>query len=427
MSAEQLRLFDIEDEAPANFAGRNRLTTTFKGKLIEPVHRWFRLTPSFSPQLVRDIFDKYEVNKTVRVLDPYCGTGTVPLEAQRRGNQAVAVEINPGLHFTAQVKTACYLPELVEADLGQFLFLWKQALEGIGEPAFYLTTHPELIPGIAYPERWWATGTLAQLSVARFILSETQLYHYPDLVRFTVGSIVIEVSAAKHNHPSMSFAEGAAIEKDAVIAFQRKCVQIIDDIRIERSIHSQASIYRGNTKELTKVLSGEAPFDLVVTSPPYPNRFSYARETRPLLFFLDLVENATQVGTIETEALGGTWGRATWNLQKEILPANPFLEKLLKPFTDGIKNANPILKHYIIRYFNDLWEHARQIDRVTSPKAQMAWVVGNTMMVENEVATAEHLVAIFRELGWQQTEIIQMRKRHSKRGLYESIVFLSRN
>lgn len=428
MSLTQLKLFDITIDEQKLFEQRSRVATTFKGSLAEPVHRWFRLTPSFSPVLVRDIFDTLELRPSQRVLDPYSGTGTVPLEACRRGNVAVSVEINPGLHFVSQVKTSVYEPRLVEADLMRFLELWQQALLEIKEPAAYLLARPDLVPNIAYPERWWAIGTLAQLAAARLVLQQSQLYHYPHLVQFAIGSIVMEVSAARHNHPSVSFAAGPAIEKDALKAYVDKCGQIIPDLVDEAMLLKAGSVevYYGNTKNAATLLAKEERFDVVVTSPPYPNRYSYARETRPFLFFLDLVATAAEVGIIETEALGGTWGRATWLLKKEIVPANPVLEKLLQPFIDGIKDSNPVLKHYVVRYFNDIWTHIEQLSQVMRPNARMVWVVGNALMLDNPVTTVENLVVIFSQFGWQADSIVDMRKRHSKRGLRESIIFLTK-
>ena len=41
---------------------------TFLGGQNESVHRWFRLTPSYSPRLVRFFLEKFEVNKTVNLV-----------------------------------------------------------------------------------------------------------------------------------------------------------------------------------------------------------------------------------------------------------------------------------------------------------------------------------------------------------------------
>ena len=47
----QQTLFDV---APS-FVNRSTKAVTFQGKLDLPIHRWYRLTPSFSPRLAADI------------------------------------------------------------------------------------------------------------------------------------------------------------------------------------------------------------------------------------------------------------------------------------------------------------------------------------------------------------------------------------
>jgi hypothetical protein len=51
--ARQLPLFTDTSIA---FRGRSVKSVTFKGNFDYPIHRWFRLTPSFSPELVIDIY-----------------------------------------------------------------------------------------------------------------------------------------------------------------------------------------------------------------------------------------------------------------------------------------------------------------------------------------------------------------------------------
>ena len=106
----QLTLF--EDEPI--FTNRGVKAVTFQGKLGLPIHRWYRLTPSFSPQLALDIADYFQLGPGDRVLDPFSGVGTVPLCMKYRGIPACSIELNPYLHFVSTVKTRSYrdLPAL---------------------------------------------------------------------------------------------------------------------------------------------------------------------------------------------------------------------------------------------------------------------------------------------------------------------------
>src|SRR5580698_5240577 len=89
----QPSLFDSEP----TFTNRTTKSVTFQGKLGLPIHRWYRLTPSFSPRLAHDIADHFKLTKSDFVLDPFSGVGTVPLCMKYRGIPACSVEINPYL------------------------------------------------------------------------------------------------------------------------------------------------------------------------------------------------------------------------------------------------------------------------------------------------------------------------------------------
>ena len=133
-------------------------------------------------------------------------------------------------------------------------------------------------------------------------------------------SILVLVSNAKHNHVSLTFADKPlpTVEVDSILEQQFR--NMLFDLRSVADLPtSDVTIFKGNSKELSKILPPEDQrISAVITSPPYPNRFSYARETRPHLFFLDFIESAKAVGQLETEAIGGTWGKATSVLSRGV-------------------------------------------------------------------------------------------------------------
>src|SRR5579883_1959590 len=69
------------------------------------VHEWYRFVLAFPPHLVRDYLERFDANDRQRVLDPFCGTGTVLVECKKQGIPSVGVEANPMAHFASQVKT----------------------------------------------------------------------------------------------------------------------------------------------------------------------------------------------------------------------------------------------------------------------------------------------------------------------------------
>ncbi len=419
------------DDGPT-FTNRTTKSVTFQGKLDLPIHRWYRLTPSFSPKLANDIADHFALTSDDFVLDPFSGVGTVPLCMKYRNIRACSVELNPYLHFVGTVKTRDYTAiGSVEAYLSEFVARFRAALEDVPfntKPQEYLRENAASIPPINHPNRWWSPGNLAQLVCLRKLMKSCDVQGLQnDLLRMAVLGILVPVSNAKHNHVSLTFAKNALPTMDIAAILERQAQNIVEDLRAVADLtRSQVTIFQGNSKELSKVLRSTPKVAAVITSPPYPNRFSYARETRPHLFFFDFIKSARAVGQLETDAIGGTWGKATSVLAHGIAPKNNLVKRLLDPYLHGIHSNGNLMANYVVKYFNNMYDHAEQVANVCAPRARLAYVIGNSKFYDHPLPSDEILAAIFDHFGFRLEVIERMRKRQSKSGLYEAVVFMRR-
>lgn len=242
------------------------------------------------------------------------------------------------------------------------------------KPTTYLKQHATDIPRINFPQRWWSPGNLAQLVCLRNLVTSFQAdTPRQDLLKMAVLSILVPVSNAKHNHVSLTFAKKPLLTVDVAEVLEGQLRNMVADLKAVSDLPAaNVTIYRGNSKELTKVLPPTPKFSAVITSPPYPNRFSYARETRPHLFFFDFIKSARAVGQLETDAIGGTWGKATSVLAHGIAPKNKLIKSLLDPYLHGIHPNGNLMANYIVKYFNNMHDHAAQIAEVCKKQARLA-------------------------------------------------------
>ena len=425
----QLGLFDDEP----SFTNRKVKAVTFQGKLGLPIHRWYRLTPSFSPELALDIAEHFRLGGEDLVFDPFSGVATVPLCMKYRGISACSIEINPYLFFAGRVKTRTYLDhDAIGACVHDFLARLQVAFRKLpGEDGAdkYLLEHAVFIPKINFPERWWSSGNLMQLvCVRQVLLSYEAEPHHLDLLKMGVLSVLVPVSNAKHNHVSLSFADKPAEMLDVLTVLKKKYQDIVEDLRSVAPMPcSEVIVYQGNSKEAASVLPEDMKATAVITSPPYPNRFSYARETRPHLFFFDFIKDARAVGDLEIHAIGGTWGKATSVLSEGIFPANSLVESVLAPYTKNIHDEGYLMANYVIKYFNDIYQHASEIAKVCRQRCRLAYVIGNSKFYGHPLPSDEILASIFGHFGFRLDRIDRMRRRQSKTGLYEAVVFMKRD
>src|SRR5829696_2889272 len=63
-----------------------------------PVHRWFRYREGFSPGLIPAL------GLGRRILDPFCGSGSIMIGAAQQGRRSTGIDVNPLAAFVARTK-----------------------------------------------------------------------------------------------------------------------------------------------------------------------------------------------------------------------------------------------------------------------------------------------------------------------------------
>jgi hypothetical protein len=162
-------------------------------------------------------------------------------------------------------------------------------------------------------------------------------------------------------------------------------------------------------------------YDVVITSPPYPNRISYVREVRPFLYWLGFLTDSRAAGELDWKAIGGTWGIATSRLLSIELN-DPLLYTLLPdlhPILQAIDQHSALLSRYVLRYFQDMRVHFENLSRRLRPNAQIHYIVGNAKFYEVVVPVETLLAHLMRAAGFETIKIEPLRKRNSKRELVE--------
>ena len=88
----------------------------------------------------------------------------------------------------------------------------------------------------------------------------------------------------------------------------------------------------------------------------------------------------------------------------------------------GIADTEPLLGSYVHRYFEDMVLHARGLFEVVQPGGKVQYVVGNSKFYDVMLPAQEIFAAIFEDAGFTNAVVTTVRKRTSKRELYEYLV-----
>jgi hypothetical protein len=390
-----------------------RADYTFKFNKTLGRHGWLRLTPAYSVKLVKDLIasDSAELN----ILDPFSGTATTGLVAAEHGNFARTFDINPFLIWLGNLKCRTY----TVAELSKIKKGVSAALDRV-EPSIK-DTH--WTPPIFNIERWWSPHTLTTLAALRAQLArefgEAKESESGGLAWIAFSRLIIETSAAAFNHQSMSF-------HDDVQHYEIEHVLELYRTISEHVIKSAGTAISGNARVMEMDAREIKPFGIkfsrVFTSPPYPNRMSYIRELRPYMYWTRFLEEAKEAGELDWKAIGGTWGIASsrlndWKAKHEGLPKTVF------SVHDAICNAESkngrLLGTYVLKYFHDMHMHLDSLREILEPGAQLHYIVGNSTFFGNHVDTAALLEESMRVLGYKNIKSTVIRKRNSKKELFE--------
>ncbi|RLC89761.1 MAG: DNA methyltransferase, partial [Chloroflexi bacterium] len=83
-----------------------------------------------------------------------------------------------------------------------------------------------------------------------------------------------------------------------------------------------------------------------------------------------------------------------------------------------------LMQNYVTKYFNDIEEHIESLNRFLRPGTRLAYIIGNSKFYGITLPSDEVLADIFEAHGVRIISIERMRRRNSKSGLYEAIVFM---
>ena len=411
--------------SPANGHGRCDYLT-FRGNVALGRHGWLRLTPAYSLHLVRKLLSQSGPSEIV--LEPFSGTGTTPLACASLGTRCDAVDINPFLVWLGNLKLTRFEDGTARAV--------KSAAARIAEAA--RDPHPtSWRPALHQIEKWWDGPTLHALAAIYDGIRNPRRERAPrisDLLTIAFCRVMIQTANVSFGHQSMSFKRkgdnGRLIveppdDAGARVAatFLAAADEVADSLQVEPPT-AECRVVLGDSRDLCAALSiGRRRYTAVITSPPYPNRMSYIRELRPYMYWLGYLSDGRAAGELDWNAIGGTWGCAT-SLLNTWAPNGhggipfPQFERIIR----SISASHALLGRYVHKYFEDIKGHILSLRKVLAPGAHCHYIVGNSKFYDTMLPVEGIYAALFEDAGFVDVRVETIRKRTSKKELFEFVV-----
>jgi DNA modification methylase len=272
-----------------------RQLVSFQANKKMPFYRWLKYKEAFSYDLVKYILDKFRPDKPKpMLLDPFAGIGTALTSATKNGWYAVGIELLP---VGIEAMKARLLADTI--DISKFEYYIRRLDSLLLDPA---PANNYKFPHIYITKNAFPANTESALSAYAKFLEAIPEEDIRFIFRFACLSILEEISYTRKDGQYLrwdyrsgkstrsKFSKGKLSEFRPVIL--RKIESILNDIRALRNggtfSHNSKIIQGSCLDELPKFPNGM--FDLVLTSPPYCNRYDYTRTYALELAFMNYNE-----------------------------------------------------------------------------------------------------------------------------------------
>ena len=407
-------------------------------------HEWYRFVLSYPPHLVRDYIQRFNLNSSNTLLDPFCGTGTTVVEGKKLGIPSVGVEANPMAHFASQVKVDWspapdglieHAKQVADAALAQL------QSEGVADDAAAIVdaAHPyRTLPPESF--KLLLTDSISPRPLHKALVLLDAIKAHPD-ERYNrhellalAKALVFSVSNL-HFGPEVGVSTTKKLDAPVVATWQANMRAMTNDLR-ELHLHGDtpSTVHHADARQLQDIIKPRS-IDAVITSPPYPNEKDYTRTTRLESVLLGFINNKAELQALKR----GLMRSNTRNVYKgddddvwiaeygEIQRIASAIEarRIELGKTSGFEKLYAKVTKL---YFGGMARHLANLRELLRPGAYLAYVIGDqASYFRVMIRTGRLLADIAKSIGYQVVDIDLFRARlatATKEQLREEVLVL---
>jgi len=350
-----------------------RKLVTYMPNKAEPVHGWFKFLQGFSPKLVELMLEELGTKPSDRVFDPFCGCGTTLLTAKRLGFSSWGIDILPVAVFVTQVK----LRDAFAYDRSRLRRRIDELLASEYRPPSIHAPQDIRIIKLAYSRE-----TLSQILFFKERILDQGDDNIRDFLLLGLLAILESVSYTskdgqflrlKPNKPIPSVREVLAEQLNRMYEDLNPPHQLplFSNLRPLAESNATAYVTLADTRYFTDEIEDYA--DIIITSPPYLNRYDYSR-IYSLELCLAFCKDFNELKRVRHSLLRS-------HIESREAPTNDVKHPALAEVLDNLEGKelnNPRIPVMIRGYFEDMNLAIKELYKACRRGARVALVVGNS-------------------------------------------------
>ena len=412
------------------------------------VHDWYRFVLSFPSHLVRDYLDRFGVDSTQRVLDPFCGTGTTLVECKKLGIPSVGIERNPMAGFASRTKLdwsvdpeklVSHAKEVADKALER---LQREGIDDFGVAPLFQTHRRWTAELRTLPSDRLSLllkNSISPLPLHKtLVLLETLEQHRDDTVfaheRLALATALVSGIGNLHFGPEVGVGK---VQEDVPVirSWLDRVRAMSDDLgALQKRAETEATVHLADSRQAEELLEPSS-VDAVITSPPYPNEKDYTRTTRLESVLLGFIRSKQELRGLK-QGLVRSNTRSVYKADADdaLIAEHEGIQRIARRIEERrieLGKTSGFERQYARvtkLYFGGMVRHLAGLRSRLRPGARLAYVVGDqASYLRVMIRTGQILGDLAQDLGYELTGIDLFRTRiatASRQQLREEVVRL---
>ena len=387
-----------------------------------PIFRLFRYKEAFSQNLATQFIDGLNLGHDDYVLDPFSGMGTTCFGCMIKGIPSIGIEMLPLAHFISKTITKFF--EIKPKKLMEY---YEQMVKNLPNSKL-----ADIALDVPIVKKSFDEKTLIELRKWKFQIAALK-NPYRDVFTFLFLSILEDCSYSSKDGQFLRLVPSKKTAKPMNALFEKllqaeKDIQLIKD---QKPTFTKPELILGDSIHLSSHFLKNRKPNVVITSPPYLNRYDYTRSYVLELCF-NFVKNHEELKKIRFGIL-----RSHIECKQNETDTkfnHPAVIEILKKL-DKLDLNNPRIPIMIAAYFTDMKKIIQELNKTLDKKAQIILVVDNVRF-EGEMIPVDLILSDFaEECGFKVKNILitrykgnssQQMKKYGLAPVRESIVIWER-
>ncbi|OCA97838.1 DNA methyltransferase [Clostridium beijerinckii] len=352
-----------------------------------PFQRWYRYKEGFSIQFIDKIIEEYSDGNIKKLLDPFCGSGTTILAANKHGCQGIGFEVNPFSFFLTKIKQDYYSLEEVDVFKNEY----EQIISSLVKYELENYTLPKLsISGKVFQDE--AEKVMMSCKVKIDSVENVKVRNLLLLGWLASIEELSDYRKAGNGLKKRKTVKPIYVKKDDVInRLQLQYKQMYVDLVNRTNSKVENFLFNRSCLDFADIIQHES-IDGIIFSPPYANCFDYTEIYKLELWFGEFVKEYADLKVLRNKSLKSHLNIKYSQDEEAILESDVLVDRINRIKQSELWDKR--IPMMLSGYFKDMYNVIDSAYKTLRPGGFCAIVVGNSaysgVVVPTDLILAEY-------------------------------------